>query len=814
MKTGVKKINADCVFPLGALVGFIFALTQQMFSIPPLGKLLNPFVGVVQNENPDQTRQPIACPGLSDSVDIFLDARSVPHIYAKNKEDLYFSQGYMAAYFRLWQMDFLSYAAAGRLSEIFTDGFLDYDRNQRRIGMLSSASTTLDSIEKDPETEKALTAYSKGVNAYIEKLSYKNMPFEYKLLDYKPERWTNLKTVLIMKYIANMLSGYEEDYEMSNLMLALGEKRFNQLFPNFPLHITPVVTDSSGAINPGLVYTKKPTYLDYSYMSTNSVIPANTYNPKLGSNSWVVSGEKTNTGYPILCNDPHLGFTLPSIWLEMQLACPGLNVYGVSIPGVPAIIIGFNQDIAWGLTNGADDVKDWYKLKISADYKKYEFDGKWMDLKQSVEEIKRRGRETFFDTVYSTIQGPIVADRSFSAGANGLVNFALSWELHNASNEFLTFIRLNEAKNYTDYRSAIKYYSCPSQNFTFACRDNTIAVDHQGKMAIKQPGEGRFLLDGTQRAYLLAQYIPEDSLPHLIDPACHYVLSANQHPTNSNFSYYYNGYYNEDRAGRIHELLSQDGKFDVTKMEAMQLDNTNYFATEALPELTGLINIREISGDAQRLLDSLKKWNAAFDADDELGELFELWWANITTYTWDEFSQFNFHYRVPDGHVLLDLIRTDPGNDYFDEQATPQKENARDIVNAAFRQAVVDYMVKKKQGKVRWGDLNKVRLMHPTNIKAFSVTELPMGGHPEAIDALSPTWGPTWRMIVTLGPDPKGYGIYAGGQSGNIGSPHYDDFIKDWQKGSYYPLHLFKNPDDARAQTKIELRLQSGPGPQ
>lgn len=794
------KVNFSFLFPLLTLFILVFALSQQMFNVFPIGKLLDPFAGAVQNGSEKELQASgliMDKMGLADSVHIFFDKRKVPHIYAKNTEDLYFAQGYVTASLRLWQMDFLSYVSAGRLSEIFSSGFIEYDRKQRRMGILAAAKTSLAMIEKDRETIKVLTAYTKGVNAYIGQLSYKKLPVEYKLLDYEPEPWSNLKTVLIMKYMANVLSGYEEDLSMSNMMVALGEGDFNKIFPDFPVHSTPVVNDPAPKSDPISRVIRKPDYLDYSFLTAGGILPDNSFNPKLGSNSWAVSGRKTKSGFPILCSDPHLNLSLPSIWIEMQLSSPGMNVYGVSIPGTPAVIIGFNEDIAWGITNGADDVKDWYKLKISPDYKKYEFDGKWIDLDYSVEEIKRRGQAVFYDTVYQAIQGPVVNNKSFSTQPL-LNNYALKWELHRPSNEFLVFIELNKAKNYKDYKEAISHNSCPTENFTFACKDNTIAIDHEGSMAIKWPGEGKFILDGTKRSHLYTKYIPEDSLPHLLDPSCNYVLSANQRPTSADYAYYYNGYYSENRANRIKQMLENESDFDIKKMEAMQLDNRSAFAADALPVLLKSMHADSLTAGRRTTLGMLSGWKGDYDLNDENAKLFELWWNDIKKYTWDKFREFPFYSKSPDDYVLLDLIRKDPGNEYFDRQGTEKKENAGDIVGEAFIAAVTAYDSIRKEGSVKWGDLNKINIMHLTNIPAFSRMNLHSSGHPEAINAMSANWGPSWRMVVELGDRPKAFGIYGGGQSGAIGSAYYDDFVQDWNKGIYYPLAFFMSMNEAK----------------
>jgi penicillin G amidase len=797
----MKKLKIDFIFPLAALILLIIALSEKMFTVPPLGKILNPFIGAVQNERDyglNGSLLNIEQAAIHDSTYVYFDKRKVPHIYAGNTEDLYFAQGYVTASMRLWQMEFLTYVAAGRLSELFGEGSLDYDRNQRRIGLLAAARKALPFILRDPQTASALHAYANGVNAYIRQLGYKTFPLEYKLLDYAPEPWTELKTVILMKYMANTLSGYEEDYSMSNIILALGEERFNKLYPDFNSHITPVVNDGKPIENNALSFIKKPTYLDYSFLSSGSLIAKSTYNPKLGSNSWAVSGSKTKTGYPILCNDPHLNLSLPAVWIEMQLTAPGINVYGVSIPGTPSVIIGFNENIAWGITNGADDVKDWYKLKITDDYKKYRLDGKWIDLDYAIEEIKIKNRKPFYDTIYHSVHGPVVADNRFFKMKPELKNYALKWELHNPSNEFLTFIKLSSAKNYEDYKNAIRSYACPVQNFTFACKDNTIAINHQGNMARKQPGQGKFLLDGTASALLSKNYITQDSLPQELNPACHYVLSANQHPTANDYPFYYNGYYSETRANRIKQILEKKEQLDYPQMAAMQLDNVNAFAVEAVPVLLKYLKREQLGNDQKAMTGKIAEWKGAYDRNDAWAKLFELWWKNIETGTWDELKKYTFIARMPEDYILLDLIRDEPANDYFDNESTSIKENASDIVTEAFRQAVTEYNDAKRRGSVLWGDNNKVNIAHMARIDAFSKMGLPSAGYPEAINAVRSTWGPSWRMIVELGPRPKAFGIYAGGQSGNIGSRYYDNFVNDWNTGTYYPLNYFLNRQEAQ----------------
>jgi penicillin amidase len=798
------------LFPVILLCILIFGLSIQMGKTPPLGKFLNPFIGAVQNSDRDFGQNiNLDKMGLRDTTKVFFDKRNVPHIYASNSLDMYFAQGYVTACLRLWQMDFLSYLSAGRLSEIFpTEDYLAYDRRQRRQGILEAARKSLKAIEKHPETIATLNAYTNGVNTFIKGLDYKTMPVEYKLFDYKPETWTNLKSVLIMKYISSILSGYEEDLSNSRAILSLGTDVFNKLYPDFYDNISPMVLSGNPKTGASVFSIGKPSYLTNWFLSKRTMLPQSTYNPRFGSNSWAVSGAKTKSGHPILCNDPHLGLTLPSIWLEMQLSSDQQNVYGVSIPGTPAVIIGFNESIAWGLTNGAQDVKDWYKLKLTSDYQKYQLDSQWYTFNTVVEEIKIKGQKSFYDSVYWSIHGPIVYDKNFIDDHLDQVNYSLSWELHNPSDEFQTFIKLNKAKNYNDFKESIQYYHCPVQNFTFASKNNDIAIIQQGKLAKKWPGQGKFILDGTLSSHLKTSYIPQDSLPQLLNPSSHYVFSANQHPTGPDYPYYYNGYFLDHRANRIHQLLESSNNLDIKSMQLMQLDNVSSFAVRASPVLMSNIIIPQLDKDERDGLLVFGKWKGEYDVNTEGAELFNLWWNNITDYTWDEFKAQAFYSVPPKQLILLDMIQNDPSNIYFDNEKTTMREKAQDIVTNAFIAAFAKFSELRKYKKVRWGDMNKVDIMHLSYLPSFSKMNIASPGYPDVINAVSQYWGPSWRMIVELGDRPRAYGVYAGGQSGNPGSKYYDRFILSWNRGEYYELSFFLNQQEAKDSASFSWILK------
>jgi penicillin amidase len=783
----MKKISLKFTFPLLTLVLVIVLLNTQLNQIPALGSFFNPYSGVVQCEKESLNNQLFSLKGREFVV--YFDEHQIPHVFSENEKDLHFAQGYTISHDRLWQMDFMSYASAGRLSEIMGEQYLVYDRMQRRTGVLVSAKKTLGFIEKNTITKEVLDNYTAGVNAYISSLNKADLPFEYKLLNYKPEPWTNLKSVLIMKYVGSMLTGYEEDVSSSYLLSALGEKDFFKLYPDYKL------TRDSLQIDLEQLMTDLPheQYIDYSFLFKTSKISKSEFNPRLGSNAWAVSPKKSKSGNPILCNDPHLNLTFPSIWYEIQLKSDERNVYGYSIPGTPGVIIGFNEKISWGITNGATDARDWYKLELKEDYSAYKMDDKWKDTKAIIEEIKIRGKDVYYDTIYYSEHGPIVISDSYDQSLE-VKDYALKWALHNESNEFLAILMMNKSLNKLEFEESINHFQFPIQNFIYADSKGNIASYHQGEILKRNGrGDGKFILDGTKSKYLFYEKLDQDELPKQVNPVSNFVFSANNSPWDSKSKYYINGYYAELRANKIQEILSESEKFDIQDMKSMQLDNTNRLAELALPILLGLMN------DVDRgFKERISNWDCKYEENSELAIFFETWWKLIEYHTWDEIYEYDQFLRYPDDLVLLDLIKNEPNSKFFNEKDTDIKENAKMIVSKSFSEAISEF---NEHEPIVWKDTNKVSIMHLTNIKALSKTNFGSAGHPEALNAISSNWGPSMRMIVEMADRPIAYGMVAGGTSGNPASKHYDSFVDNWLEGKYHKMVLYMNKDEAEAKS-------------
>jgi len=765
--------------------------------LPPIGKFFSPYVGFWQQAESDQPKlaEKLNLPELIGNAEIIYDDRLVPHIFAENDHDIYFLQGFVTAQNRLFQMDLQTRAAGGRLSEIIGEKVLPMDIESRRIGLKLGAERSLSFMMLDEKCKLILESYSDGVNAYIQSLSEKELPLEYKLLDFKPEPWSPMRTALLLKYMANMLTGYETDFEHTNAAKLLGYNIFNTLFPDFPdTLIDPIIPSGivfPAGINIGVQEAEfRPTENDVAV-----AFPFQRPESDYGSNNWAVSGSRTASGKPILCNDPHLGLNLPSIWYEVQLHAPNMNVYGASLPGAPCVISGFNDSIAWGITNAAMDVKDWYTIEFKdASKSEYLFDGEWKKTERVIEHFYVRGKGIVLDTILHTLHGPVAYDSKHQKGQE-TVDRALRWTAHDPSKELMTFYQLNTGENYVDYQTALKHYKCPGQNFVFAAASGDIAIQQQGKFVLRWPEQGRFVMDGSRSATMWRGYIPQEHNPHVLNPERGWVSSANQHPTDSTYPYYYTGIYEYFRNRRINERLAELDKVKTEDMMKLQNDNFNLYAFEILPTMHELIDQNGIQSDEQFPLTQLKEWIYYNDPELKAPVYFETWWKNVYRKLWDEFEDTGRRLIAPSYFHTIRYLKRFPDGELIDDHRTEETESLKGIVNMAFHEAVEDVNAWKKanpEKALTWANFKSTTVTHLTQLPAFSVKNVQNGGNAGIVNATSEKKGPSWRMIVSPGSPGQAFGVYPGGQSGNPGSAFYMNFIDTWAKGSYYQLLVLK----------------------
>ncbi|MEO6820108.1 MAG: penicillin acylase family protein [Ginsengibacter sp.] len=796
------------VIPLlifGILTAALVVILNSTLLLPaPLGKLLSPQNGLWQNADPvnqDYSAQ-LKFPNLKGKVDVYFDERLVPHVFADNDADAYFVQGFIHAKFRLWQMEFQTHAAAGRVSEIVGPIAISFDRDKRRLGMVYAAETALKEVEKDPASLEECNNYTAGVNAYIESLTESTLPLEYKLLGYKPEKWSNLKTALFLKYMALDLAGYENDFEMTNAKSVLSSGDFNLIYPTIMDSLDPIVPKGAVFDTAGIKVRipKNADSIYFNYKNLNN-IEEQKPNKDNGSNNWAVNGTKTKSGAPILANDPHLGLNLPSLWYEMQISTPTYNAYGATFPGAPAVIIGFNDSCAFGFTNAMRDVRDYYEVKFKDDSRKeYWFDSAWHPTTFRTEIIKVKDSLDYNDTVAYTNIGPVMYDKTFNGKRNtGNKYYAVRWKAHDPSNELKMFTLLNKAKNYGDYRKALNYLEVPGQNVVFATKSGDIAIWDQGTFPAKWKRQGDFVMPGADSTYFWQGVIPQRENPHFVNPGRGFVSSANQLPADSTYPYYLGGNYPPYRGWTINKKLTSMSNITPEDMMAMQTDNYNVFGEMAQPVLVKYINPAGFNYAENMFLEILKKWDHENNLDSKGATVFDIVWDSLENEVWkDELTKYNVKLPWPHESTLLDCIKKDSAFRFIDNINTPQKETLEEVATLAFKKAAITLDSLNKTGKLNWAVYKDTRVSHLLNLDAFSRLHLPIGGGTHTINAATAKHGPSWRMIVSLTPKTQAYGVYPGGQSGNPGSKYYDDFIDNWVQGKYYPLWVM-TPEDFKS---------------
>jgi penicillin amidase len=803
------------LFSIAVTLLLIWALQTKFGDVPPIGNFLNPVSGFWQNAeskniSPEETLQ---LDGLQGNVTIRYDEHMIPHIFAENDHDLYYAQGYVTARDRLWEMDIQTRSAAGRLAEIAGPKALEIDRYHRRMGMTYGAENTLKGMYKDPVTKMVIEAYTDGVNSYIHHLNKRNYPIEFKLLDYAPEEWKPINCAYLLKLMSETLAGGSDQFAMTNNLKRFGAKDVNDLFPDYPFHEDPIIPV-------GTKWDFKPLPIpkpsaDFMALMTDTIKPKERV-PGIGSNNWVIAGNKSATGYPILANDPHLNLTFPSIWYQLQMSSPTVNVYGVSLPGAPCVVIGYNQKISWGVTNVDADVLDWYQVRFKDNSKnEYWYNKRWNKTNKRVEVINIRGQKPVYDTVIYTHHGPVVYDNAAQKPKDGKQNIpvgdALRWIAHDESDEFMTFYLLNRGKSYNDYRKALTYYTAPAQNFIFASNDKDIAITPNGKIPLKFKDQGKFIMDGSDTANDWHGWIPYDQNPTVKNPPRGFVSSANQSSTDPTYPYYINWRFEQYYRGkRINDKLAVMQKATVDSMRIMQMDNYSMLAQDILPTMLKYLDPSKMDKDQLKAFDIIKNWDRHYEANSIGASIFDNWWYSFYNMVWqDKFDVKGLYLKYPSYDRTEKLLLTEPNSKWFDNPATTAKETCADIVAHSFHDAVNQLVHKNGPpgDKWQWGLIKETFINHLANLPGFGTGDFVAGGRGMVINALRLNNGPSWRMVVQMGPQVKGYGVFPGGESGNPGSYYYKDMFNTWKDGKLNELLFLDSKNEKSDQIKSTLIL-------
>jgi penicillin amidase len=800
--------------------------------------------GVVVRRPFPQTTGTAELPGLEGDVEVVRDDHGIPQLYGDTVTDLMRGQGYVQAQERFFEMDVRRHATAGRLAEMFGEDALESDEYVRTMGWRRVAEREVALLE--PETRAALDAYADGVNAYLDSHSLGRISVEYTLLglgglDYHPEHWTAVDSVAWLKAMAWDLRGNMDD-EIGRALseAAVGEERAAQLYPDYPYaEHAPIV--GQGAVVDGVFEqdatttgTRNPTRPPYLAAQGGLLarldrdlhrMPAWLGRGEgVGSNSWVVDGAHSSTGEPLLANDPHLGISLPGVWMQMGLhcrtvseSCP-LDVAGFTFSGVPGVIIGHNADIAWGFTNLGPDVTDLYLERVRGD--RWLYDGTLRPLRTRTETIKVHGGDDVTLTVRSTRHGPLLSDVSEDledvvategeprSGEEYAI--ALQWTALTPQPTADAILELDTATDWDSFREAASRFAVPSQNLVYADREGHIGYQAPGLVPIRKSGN-----DGTMPAEgwkpeddWTGDYVPFDGLPHVLDPEEGFVVTANQAVVGTDYPYFLTddwdrGYRSQRIRDRIESATEDGGTLSVDDMLALQLDDENPMAPVLTPYLLDADLPHGYFSDGQRLL---RTWDFGQPADgpgSAAAAYYNVVWATLLDLTFhDELPEDLW----PDGGqrwfaVVSELLRQ-PDDLWWDDVRTEDViEHRDDIIRAAMLEArdELTRLEARDASEWSWGHLHRLDLRSATlGESGIAPVEWlvnrggwQVGGGSSTVDATG--WdaaegydvvtAPSMRMVVSLADLDDSRWVNLTGISGHTFNDHYTDQTDLWADG-------------------------------
>ena len=746
-------------------------------------------------------QQAIQIKGIKDKITIYRDERGIPYIEAQNDEDLYFAQGYATAADRLWQLDLFRRTVRGELAEVLGVGpnniALDQDKLHRTYGFTQAAEAEL--AAASPRTRAVLEAYARGVNAYAASLDPKSMPPEFQILQYSFRPWTPTDSLAVVKIFFEALSDtWRLDIMRQALSVLPAEKRAELLPEISPIDVLVVGKDTKakGSSAQLKVDPVSPEFLEklaYNQAIATAALARIGFDTDAlaASNNWVVSGNRTVTGKPLLANDPHLRPTAPSIWHMINLSAPGVRVAGVAAAGLPGVVIGHNDHIAWGFTNVGPDVQDLYIEKFNPDNpKQYQTPSGWQDAVIRHEEIKvRKGiGSSEFDTVTQDVtvtrHGPIIFEGDGK-------RYALRWTgLDPTKNNADSTYVLNRARNWKEFNTALESFTAPTQNIVYADVDGHIGYHAAGVVPIRKSGDGSVPYDGATDAGEWTSYIPIAKLPAVYDPPSGIIVTANQRIVGTDYPYFLTHSWAQPyRARRIWYLLNEKPKLSAEDIRRVQGDVYSIAGVLFTKEAVKLLRPKLTPSDDKltATLEAFDKWDGRVNAESTVAPIASqmrlafrskiltaaLGQELVRSYQWSNFD------------TTLDRVIKDQPATWLPKEFS----SYADLMRACYDEAITNLTksLGADQSKWSWGDLAKARFPHPLGgaplIGAqFTVPPFPQNGTGGSLGA-TVNVGASVSMRLIADPsdwDKTQQGI-ALGESGLPKSPHWSDQLADWR---------------------------------
>lgn len=736
---------------------------------------------------------------LEEEVTVARDTYGVPHVTAKSDADLYRAQGYVQAQDRLFQMDLARRQASGRLAEVIGEAAVPLDKNFRTFSLRAAAEASYDGYGE--EAKRVLDWYAEGVNAFIDEVKgTTKLSYEFKLLGYEPEYWTPQDSLVIGKYMAYDLGGHWDTLAFRHWALqAYGEEKAQELFTSYPKEARSIIEANLA----------NPVAVEQQFLW--EAVP-----PEMnGSNNWVVAGEKSESGMPLLADDPHLSLSTPSIWYEMHLSSPEQNVGGVIFAGIPGIILGHNEEIAWGVTNVGPDTQDLYiEIPNPEDPTQFKYDGQWEQAEVRDETIQVKGAEDIPFEVLVTRHGPIMSGL-LTEDVGQTAQFSMQWPALEPTVELEAVIKMNKSKNWEEFEEALTYFRSPAQNFVFADRSGTIAYKANGNIPIRKQGTGQLPVPGDSSDYGWEGYIPYDELPRVVNPEKGWIATANNEIVGEEYPYHISSLWAQPyRYERIAEVLESKEVFSVQDMEDLQMDQKNLYAIEFLDDLMDVSN-DVMAEDIQQIMSD---WDYMDDKAAAAPLVFNRWMTAIREEVLQpQMSDEIFKMMPAKGQIVDEMLRQafqgQPGT-FIEEAGGVEK-----VVQQAYEKtiAAIEKDFGKQPTKWQWGDYHLLTFNHslgsasPILAKIFNPKPVPIGGSGVTVQAAGSRadgtvdHGASWRFVADIADLEKTYHTVGPGQSGHRLSKWYKNQVQDWADGKYHATTIrsdVKHPYELRLLPK------------
>ncbi len=741
---------------------------------------------------------------IKDNIKIYRNENGIPFVVANNQEDAAFALGFLHAQERMFQMDIARRAGAGRLSEVFGRKTLEYDIMFKALRIEKIVNEQYEKLSL--LSKKMLNAYSQGINFYLDQNDGK-YSIEFDVIGYKPEKWQPKHSLIISKMLAFELNlSWWSDITFSHLLQKFDEEKVKEILPGYPENAPTIIPNNiknSPEVSLDLIKTDRSFRKFMGFVGTH-----------IGSNNWVVNSKKSKTGKPIIANDPHLAYQVPGRWYVVSIKSPDWSADGFTIPGMPAVVIGKNQNISWTVTNVMADDADFYFETLDSTGTKYYLDGEWKPLKIEQDTINVNDSLSVLLEIRSTHRGPIVTGARtfqplFKTDKIKRAVISMRWTAFEFSDELKSILLVNKAENWNEFLSGVKDFTVPGQNFVYGDVAGNIGYVCAARLPIRNNISPTLVYDGTTSSNDWRGFVPFKEMPKLFNPPQNFIASANN-KTVDDFKYHISNIWEPpSRILRINEFLRSKEKLDVSDYKTLQMDFYSHYAKKITPFILDAFSNAKIEDENLKLsLELLRKWNFVIEKRSQTPTIFNVFLVKLIDNIFlDEMGEqllkeYIFLANIP-YRIIFEMFES--GNSsWFDDVNTERVETRDMIIRQSFVDAL-DYLEKNISNDVaewQWSELHKVEFKHffsgvnPVIDKFVNIGPYEIGGDGTTVfntefSFVKPyenNLGPSMRFVYDFSKPDQFQFILPTGESGHILSGHYSDMTKKWLNGKYITL--------------------------